>query len=126
MTMISTSNVMQVKVAEHQVQHKCPCLACRQDRVRAWVGKLLDAGIPAENIMMEINQYGGRVIIYSGNKDKDCHHLHKEKWCYQFNDRSFDFAMIWWKAHGRKPEPTAKEKILLLKKEIEELQREIV
>ena len=47
MTMISTSNVMQVKVAEHQVQHKCPCLACRQDRVREWVGRLLDAGIPA-------------------------------------------------------------------------------
>jgi hypothetical protein len=33
--------------------------------------------------------------------------------------------MIWWKAHGRKPGPTAEEKILLLEKVIEQLQREI-
>ena len=33
---------------------KCSCLPCRQDRVRDWVGKLLDWGVPAENITMEI------------------------------------------------------------------------
>jgi len=80
---------------------KCPCLHCRQDRVRTWVGNLLDWGIPAENIMMEINKYGGRVIIYSGNSDKNCHHLHTQKWCYQFNERTLDSAKTWWNSHGK-------------------------
>lgn len=79
--------------------HKCPCLSCRQDRVRTWVGSLRDFGIPPEHINMEINQYGGRVILYSGNRDLKAHHLHKEKWCYQFNERSLEFAKTWWLAH---------------------------
>ncbi len=61
-------------------QLKCSCLPCRQDRVRQWVGKLLDAGIPADNIMMEINQYGGKVIIYSGNEDITEQDNYKRRW----------------------------------------------
>jgi hypothetical protein len=78
---------------------KCSCLPCRQDRVRDWVGKLLDWGVPAENITMEINQYGGKVVIYSGNEELKAHHKHKEKWCYQFNERSLEFAKTWWLVH---------------------------
>jgi hypothetical protein len=97
----SAAELMTVKVATHQTEHKCPCLPCRQDRVREWVGNLLDWGIPAENIMMEINKYGGKVIIYSGNQDRSCHHTHTQKWCYQFNERTLDFAKTWWNAHGK-------------------------
>lgn len=102
----SAKELMTVKVATHQLEHKCPCLSCRQDRVREWVGNLLEWGIPEDKIRMEINQYGGRVIIYSGNQNLDAHHTHKEKWCYQFNERSLAFAKTWWLAHHQ---PTLKE-----------------
>lgn len=80
---------------------KCPCLPCRQDRCRNWVKDLIDHGIPARQIYMEINQYGGRVFIYSGNEDTSCHYIHRIKECHQYNDRSLRFAKTWWSAHGR-------------------------
>jgi len=92
---------MPKEVCEKITGIKCSCLPCRQDRVREWVGKLLDWGIPAENLMMIINEWGGRVIIYSGNTDTNCHHSHREKWCYAFNDRTLEFAKTWWLSHGK-------------------------
>ena len=81
---------------QHQAEIKCSCIPCRQDRVRVWVGKLIDWGIPAGNITMEINQYGGKVVIYSGNQNKMANIKHKEKWCYQFNNRTFEYAKYWY------------------------------
>jgi hypothetical protein len=107
----SAKELMTVKVATHQTEHKCSCLTCRQDRVREWVGKLLDWEIPAENILMDINQYGGKVIIYSGNQDLNAHHTHKQKWCYQFNDTTLEYAKTWWLAHHQ---PTLKEERITL------------
>jgi hypothetical protein len=98
-------------MSEHHAEHKCPCLPCRQDRVKDWAGKLLDWGIPAESMRMEINQYGGRVVLYSGNQDLKAHYNHKQKWCYQFNERSLDFAKTWWLAHHQ---PTLKEERITL------------
>lgn len=86
-------------MSEHYAEHKCPCLSCRQDRVRDWVGKLIEWGIPAESIEMEINKFGGRVIIYSCNQELEGHANHKQKWCSQFNERTFRFATTWWLAH---------------------------
>ena len=83
----------------HQTEIKCSCIPCRQDRVRVWVGKLLDWGIPAENIIMEINQYGGKVIIYSGNENEKANIKHKEKWCYQFTDNTFEYAKTWYSTY---------------------------
>lgn len=97
----SAAEIMTVRVAKHQLVHRCPCLSCRQDRVREWVGELLDSGIPADHIIMEINECGGKVIIFSGNTDPNCHWSHKQRWCYQFNDKSFDWAMTWWNAHKK-------------------------
>ncbi len=50
---------------------------------------------------MDINQYGGRVFIYSGNRDTSCHYNHRIKECYQFNEKTLEFAKTWWGAHGR-------------------------
>ncbi len=55
---------------------------------------------------MDINQYGGKVVLFSGNQDLDAHYTHKQKWCYQFNDTTLEYAKTWWLAHHQ---PTLKE-----------------
>jgi hypothetical protein len=74
-------------------------------QVEAWVGMLMDNGVPAERISWTTTMIGktryARVKIYSGHTDKACHWTHREKWYDQHNEKTLAYALTWYNAHKR-------------------------